>query len=156
MAVPTFTTAAPDIGDNDNTSLKKILFSEFPSSVATALASAARTAQTDSAVIDARHYSGIAVFLVVTAASGTGGVSLQVVASDPVSGQGRTIGASTVASTATGPHVLILRNGSMSHNNPAFSGASGSHPGIPPRFFIRATHADGSSYTYSVTYQLLP
>lgn len=156
MAVPTFTTAAPDIGDNDNTSLKKLLFSEFPSAVATALSSAARTVQTDSAVIDARHYSGIMVWLYCSAASGTGGIAVQVIASDPTTAQGRNIQAFTTSSTSTGSHALLLRNGSMATNNAAFVGGVSIHPGLPPKFFLRVTHADASSYTYSVQYQLLP
>jgi hypothetical protein len=149
-------TVSPQIEDNPLATLKRIAAAGIPAAVATALASAARTSQTDSVVIDARHYSGIMVWLYCSASSGTGGISVQVIASDPTTAQGRNIQAFTTSSTSTGSHALLLRNGSMATNNSAFVGGVSTHPGLPPKFFLRVPHADASSYTYSVQYQLLP
>src|SRR5579871_3766078 len=68
----------------------------------TLLASAARTATTNSAPQTNQNARGVLVYLNVTAASGTGGLRLAVQAQDPVSGNYININLLPTAVTATG------------------------------------------------------
>ena len=114
----------------------------------TALASAARTATTSSADITNYNGRGVMVFLNVTAASGTGGLTLTIQAKDPVSGNYFNLNANPSAVTSTG-------NGTVYIVYPSTLTAAGnvtqSTQAVLPRTFrITVTHGDASSYTYSV------
>lgn len=117
---------------------------------ATALASAARTATTNSSDITNHNAVGILVFLNVTVASGTGGLQVQVMAKDPVSGSYFALNAAPTAVTGTGLKLYVVDPGSSGGNATQATEAS-----LPRTFRITVTHGDGSSYTYSVGYALV-
>lgn len=125
-------------------------------STGTLLASAARTATTTSALtLDTTGYDTITLMLSITAASGTGGLTLRLEMQDPVSGIWMGLGADTTARTTTnqlgfqfGPGSPGTQTGistfSTLFKQCAFTG--------PIR--VTVAHGDASSYTYAVTYSL--
>ncbi len=122
----------------------------------TLLASAARTASTSTASFDASGFRTLVLFLNISAASGTGGLRLFVEYQDPISGLWRTpivVPSSAVTSIQLVPVCVGPGLGSLS------SGASvsaGGIVGLPLSSAMRITvsHSDGSSYTYSLGYEL--
>lgn len=124
----------------------------------TLLASAARTANTASAAFDGSGYKGILVFLNVSAASGTGGLNIQIQYLDPVTGTWmngpyapnapKTIIGGFVA--MFGPGVSVGTNANL---NSSLSGDRGILMGANMR--VTVLHSDASSYTYSVGYELV-
>ncbi len=115
---------------------------------ATALASAARTSSTNSA--DQVNYNGrgVQVVLDVTAASGTGGLTVRIQGKDPVTGKYYNLNAAPTAITATGTYVYTLSPG---ESNAASGDVQQRTAGALPRTWrVSVTHGDGSSYTYSV------
>jgi hypothetical protein len=118
----------------------------------TALSSAARTATTSSA--DQTNYNarGLAVFLNVTAASGSGGLQVRVQGKDPVSGNYFNLNAAPTAITATGQYAYALYPGAATA---AGDVQQTTQQVLPRTFRITVTHGDGSSYTYSVGYSLI-
>lgn len=109
----------------------------------TLLASAARTVQTNSA--DQTNYSakGLHVQLNVTAASGTGGLTVVVQGKDPVSGTYYDILVGT-AIIATGITILKVYPGIVASANAAASDI------LPRTWRVQVRVGDASSYTYSV------
>jgi hypothetical protein len=116
---------------------------------ATALTSAARTSQTVSANLTNYNATGLAVFIDVTVASGTGGLTIVVQGIDPISGTAVTIFTASAALTTTGTRMYTLYPGITVGGNQAQSSV------IPRTFRILVNHGDASSYTYSVGYSLL-
>lgn len=119
----------------------------------TALASAARTAYVISADIINYNGRGILIFLNVTAASGTGGLQVRLMAKDPVSGTYFAMAATPTAVTATGKNAYVFYPGSS-------AGAAGNVAQnvsivMPRTIAIEVIHGDGTSYTYSVGYSII-
>ena len=114
-------------------------------------ASAARTtAQTGSTMINAENAKGILVHLDVTAASGTGGLTLAVKGIDPVSGNATALLTAGAAVTATGTKSYLLYPGASGGSvTTAVSGA------LPYKYRVDVAVGDASSNTYSVGYTLL-
>lgn len=119
------------------------------------LPSAARTALVadlipDENVADAQ---GIIVFLVVTAASGTGGLTVSLKALPP-GGQsgGVPFAAASAAIIATGTTALVVYPGVATAASPFTT----INTILPPRFSLNVAVGDASSYTYSLAAFLLP
>jgi hypothetical protein len=120
----------------------------------TALALAARTTATNSADLTNGNHRGVLAFLNVTAASGTGGLTLSVKGKDPVSGSYAALVTATAAVTATG--LYVYGAGAGWPNGASFEGVTLSRPVPPPRTFrVEIAVGDASSYTYSVGYALV-
>ena len=116
----------------------------------TLLASAARTATTDSPVQMNQNARGVVLFLRVTAASGSGGLVARIVGFDPTTGQSVILHPDPTAITAVGVYGYELSPG-------AAGGTAG--PGrvnqrtagnLPHSWMAQVFHGDGSSYTYSL------
>ena len=107
----------------------------------TILASAARTADSDTQV----SHSGIGgkIIIDVTATAATPSVVFTVQGIDPASGKAFTILASA-AKTGTGTTVLTIHPFATASANVAVNDF------LPENFNINANHADGDSITYSV------
>jgi hypothetical protein len=123
----------------------------------TALASAARTALTDSPTFYNPGCRGIFIWLVITVASGTGGLTVKVLVRDPVSGSPPAAFTAGAAILAVGTYAYELCPGA---STPGTAGTllvntrvAGSLP--PERFIIEIGVGDASSYTYSVGAMLL-
>lgn len=115
----------------------------------TALASAARTATTHSPDITNPNGKGVIAYLNVTAASGTGGLTLRYAFRDPLSGVYANVNAAPTPVTAVGGFVYVLYPGATGGGTQVTGGPA------PRTFRISVFAADGSSYTYSVSYCLL-
>jgi hypothetical protein len=119
--------------------------------------SAARTATTTSSTFEnTLGTRGIALYLNVSAASGTGGLTLGLQWRDPVSQAWTTIWSAAAAVTATTstPKVYML---SPDQGGTAASGFTEVKYAVVPRFWrVVVTAGDSSSYTYSVGATLLP
>lgn len=116
----------------------------------TALASATRTATANSADIINYNGRGVTIYLNVTAASGTGGLTVNIQAKDPVTGSYFTVYAAAAA---------VITTGLRAYN--AYPGAAGSgnytnavNFQIPRTFRIGVTVGDSTSYTYSIGYAI--
>ena len=123
----------------------------------TALASAARTASTNSA--DQLNYNakGLIAVLDITAASGTGGLQLVVQGKDPISGNYAQLTVTPTAILAAGTYAYELHPGSSTAAPGAGNGllqvrTAGA---LPRTYRIRVIHGDASSYTYSVGLQTI-
>lgn len=117
----------------------------------TGLASAARTSTTTTGDITNHNARGIIVYLNVTAASGTGGLQVQVFAKSK-NGIFKAINTlpTAVTSNATLTYGFYCAAGSSAYNFNQMNG------GVLPRtFYIQVTHGDASSYTYSLDYDLV-
>lgn len=114
------------------------------------LASALRTATTESADLTNYNAKGALIFLNVTAASGTGGLQVRFQYKDPASGQYQYMNAAPTAITATGLAVYGLYPASLANGNQM------TNQFLPRTWRIQVQHGDGSNYTYSVDAALLP
>lgn len=120
------------------------------------LSSAARTAAVTSASQTVRRNTrqrGVLVLLDVTAASGTGGLTLSVNYVDPVSGKTVAIATASAAVTATGSKTYIVYPGAV------ITGGSVTQAiqlPLPSHWNVSVAVGDTSSYTYSVSACLLP
>lgn len=112
----------------------------------TLLSSAARTATTASADVNSVNLRGITVVLNVTAASGTGGLTLKIQGKDPLSGNYVDLLSATTPVTAVGTYTYVVYPGA------SLAGGVIQVSSLPlPRIFrVQVVHGDGSSYTYSV------
>lgn len=111
--------------------------------------SAARTTAISDVIpnIPLSNAVGILVWVVVTAASGTGGLTVSVKALPPnATTGGTTIGAAAAAVIANGATNLMIYpgGGAASTYTTAVSNT------IPPRISINVAVGDASSYTYSI------
>ncbi len=123
-------------------------------STGTALASAARTATTTSAAITNNNFTKLRVYINVTAASGTGGLQLQLLAKDPVTAAYNAMHSAQPATpiVATGEYYFDYAPSAGA----AAGGASAVFSIFPPSSLeTRIVHGDASSYTYSVAYELI-
>lgn len=111
-----------------------------------------KTATWTSPTYEAKTEAGILVVLDVTAASGTGGLTLRINAHDQASSQAVALNAAPTAVTGTGTTSYALYPfGAVAGN---VTQATSFY--LPRMFSITVTHGDSSSYTYSVGYCLLP
>jgi len=118
----------------------------------TLLASAARTATTLSANQINYNGKGVIFTLNITAASGTGGLTIVLHGVDPISGLNYDLNTAAAAITAQGEYAFVF-----------YPGASGTSTYIkqtnsivlPRTWNIGVGAGDSSSYTYSVGYQLI-
>lgn len=104
-----------------------------------------------SAVFDNNCYRGVILYLNITAASGTGGLQPILVATDPVSGVSVNIATIGTAKTATGLIIYtIYPTASLS------TGSGGTLPfPLPNNWSIKVNPGDSTSYTYSLSADLL-
>lgn len=125
---------------------------------AEALASATRTATVTTVTMTNHGGRGILVMLNITAASGTGGLRMRVLARDG-GGASYILAEQDVADfTATGQFAMELYPGASSA--PDAAAASGwvverKAGSVPRSFAMQIRHGDASSYTYSVDYMLI-
>ncbi len=116
------------------------------------LASAARTASTDSAVQTNHNARGILLTLDVTAVSGTGGLTVRVHSVDPVTGKQTTVMLANAARTAVQTVSYLLYPGAATAQGDLVQVNS---VALPRKFVVRVSHGDGSSYTYSLGFALI-
>lgn len=122
----------------------------------TLLASSVRTVTTTSP--DQTNYNarGVIVYLNISLASGTGGLSVRIWGKDPVTGSGVVLNAAPTAITATGIYGYVLYPGIGAAAAAGNGGMNQVTSEVLPRtWFVQVTHGDGSSYTYSVGYALI-
>lgn len=117
-------------------------------STVTVFASAARTATENSAVFDNFGARGVHVIIDVTAASATPSVVFTIQGWSGVGDDYYDLLASA-AITGTGTTVLKVFPGATAAANAAANDC------LPPRWRVRAVHADADSITYSVAANLL-
>jgi hypothetical protein len=113
----------------------------------TLLASAARTATASSPDQPNHNATSVIVYFNVTVASGTGGVQPIIQYKDPVSGNYVN---ALVGPSRTTPGMVMLRIAPG-----LVAGTNAENLPIPRTWRLQVTHADGSSYTYSVGYVLI-
>lgn len=116
----------------------------------TLLASAARTATATSPTMTNYNAKGVRITLNVTAASGTGGLTLVVFAVDSVSGNGKTINASPSAVTATGTTTYVIYPSALASADTQTTEAP-----LSRSWYAEIAAGDSSSYTYSLGYALI-
>lgn len=155
---PTFTTLVAELGDTIGRTLQKLLNATVngrPTSSGTALASATRSATTLSSNIPCAGFRGIIVYLDVTAASGTGGLTVRLFGRNPITTNIATVAAVTTAATTSGLRIYLFAPGAGSVNGATVAwGAAG--VALGSEFAIQVLHGDASNYTYQVNYELIP
>lgn len=152
MADVSFASFIPQTEDSERILLARL---RPPCISGTALASAARTASTLSANISTRGARGIIVYLNVTAASGTGGLTPRLFGVDPLS--------SNVATSATASSAVTTVGLRVYHFGPGCGGANAGTAAwgsvgvmLGALAAVQVLHGDASSYTYSLSYELIP
>ncbi|MHB1701502.1 MAG: hypothetical protein ACYCSN_15490 [Acidobacteriaceae bacterium] len=105
----------------------------------TLLASAARTATTNSPTQTKYNGSALVIFVNVTVASGTGGITPKISVIDPASGSSFDIWAASAAITTTGLNVYEVFPAAVTANNLV----------VPRTWGFTMSASDSSSYTYS-------
>jgi hypothetical protein len=156
---PTFSTLAAELGDSIGRTMQKVLESiraQTVRTVGTALASAARTVTTLSSNVSLRNEKAVLVHLNVSAASGTGGLTLRLVAVDPVTGASSGYATLTGTITTVGHRTLAVGIGAGAATGAAVVSSGGVGLPCPTTWAVQVIHADASSYTYSVCYELIP
>ena len=116
------------------------------------LASAARVATTIAPNQINHNAKGVMVFLRVTAASGTGGLQINIAAIDPITGLAFDLHNFPTAITTISSNTYVLYPGAT--NTGASLRAAYATP-LPRNWRISVIHGDGSSYTYSLAYALI-
>lgn len=111
-----------------------------------------RSTSYTSPTYEAKTEAGILVVLDVTAASGTGGLTLRINAHDQASSQAVPLNAAPTAVTAIGTTSYAL----YPFGAVAGGVTQATEFYLPRQFSITVTHGDSSNYTYSVGYCLLP
>lgn len=126
----------------------------------TLLISAARTASTTTQTITPLNCSGVVAYLNCTAASGTGGLVCRLEGFDAVSGNSIGLAQSTQAVVAVGYCAYVFGRGAGSLSQAGYPGIGKGCivglPGLPAIMRFSIAHLDGSSYTYSLGYELIP
>jgi len=117
------------------------------------LESAARTTtQTVASPFDNRWHRGLMLILRISVASGTGGLSVKIRAIDPISAQAVELLADGTPIVATGTYGFVLhpdRGAASGGVRVAIAGQ------LPMEFDVQVVAGDGSSYTYSLSGELL-
>jgi hypothetical protein len=142
-----FTSRFPDSADSERQLLARNMAARVSSTV---LASAARTATTTTANLRGNGFEKLLIHINVTAASGTGGLTLRVVAVDPITGASSGYCALTGAMTAIGHRTLAIGPGFGAVSGASVVSAGAIGLPLPDTFQIQVLHGDASSYTYSV------
>lgn len=117
------------------------------------LESALRTATQTVAGFKPIGKRGLQLILRVSAASGTGGLTVKIRATDLISGEAVELLADAAPIIATGTFAFVLHpdRGAAAHGvRIAVAGQ------IPRDWDVQVVHGDASSYTYSVSGELLP
>lgn len=119
------------------------------------LASAARTVNTTTGILDMGCCTGLLIYLNISSASGTGGLQLNYLPVDPSDGVTQVTAFSMGAVKLTAGLVVIqLARGARDNISHSV------HPSLPivvSRLFrLQIIHADASSYTYQVSMVRLP
>ena len=119
----------------------------------TLLASAARTSDPAVTAQTGNQFPGLLLVLDVTAASGTGGLTLSVRGYDPVGGSNTfTLLTDPNLILATGTYAFLICPGAGA----AANGVRVSEAfAMPQKWDVAIVHGDGSSYTYSLAALLL-
>ena len=118
-----------------------------------ALLLATRTAYTQSSTIIADGFKGVHWWIDVTAASGTGGLTMQLITIDPIR---NTILGGFIFHTAI--NSVILASGFIypgARENQTNNIIASLPLIVPPRFRFSIIHADASNYTYSLNYAFI-
>lgn len=105
-----------------------------------------------SAPIQNQTFKGIIVFLHVQAASGTGGIKVFVQSINPLDNTTGTIFLATANVTAASGQNYVY----TIYPGITVGGTQGYNSVLSSNFAVGTIVADGSSYTYSVAYELLP
>lgn len=148
-----YLSARPIAADNASASTTRVAASLLAVE-GVALASAARTSSVQSSDIIVPGHRGIALYLSVTTASGTGGLSVTVQGKDPLSG--------LYANINTPPPAIIAATGATPAYYLIALGASGgaavqaTSAEIPRTIRVNVTAGDATNYVYGVGYALLP
>lgn len=123
----------------------------------TLLASAARTATTNSAdqnnVDENTNVRGVLVTLDVTAATATPTITLKIQAKDPASGKYEDLLSASAGVTATGTHSYLVYPGAGTASGDVTQVAG--FP-LPATWRVSVVHSDSDSITYTVGAMLLP
>ena len=113
------------------------------------LPSASRTATTVSGLIDNPFAKGVFIFLNITVASGTGGLTVSLQAVDPASGVAMTLTSLPDSPiVAIGAYVLVFYPGASEGSD------SGTGP-VSRTLKFQVNHQDDSVYTYSLGISLV-
>lgn len=154
----TLATLTPQVGDSTQQLLARLVMGAYRRSnvQAPGLASAARTATTQSTDISAIGFGGIIVNLIVTAASGTGGLTIRVRYKDSVTTNYYSLSQSSVSVTSVGGWVYQHGPGTGTTVTATLGNAGSAAGYLTDTIRIEIIHADASSYTYSVNYVLVP
>jgi len=122
----------------------------------TLLASAARTTSTSSPFQTNYNAAGVFVVLNVTAASGTGGLTVKIWARDTYSSTSIQLNPDPTAITAIGRYGYMLYPGASASGIAGAGWVNQFIPAALPRtWYVEVRHGDTSSYTYSVSYALM-
>lgn len=122
------------------------------------LASAARTSTTTSTPVDWAKARGVLLYINITAASGTGGLSVFPEYQDPVSLAWNRLWnypATAARLTSNGLYLAVVGDGYGVQSGGVIQGGFVSAP-LGSVMRITVNHGDASSYTYSVGYELIP
>lgn len=149
------TSRLPDSADSERLLLARLLAGPVSG---VGLTSAARTFSTITSDILTRGFRGIVAYLNVTAVPGAGGIRLKIIFKDPVSGQIKGLWQGSTNVTTTGLHVLVIYPGAGSVSQATASGTTNVVVGmpIPSTVQVQVEHTTADSYTYSLSWELLP
>lgn len=144
----TFTERRPVTGEQEQTLLAKIADHRRTLS-AIALTPAARTAVTSSSAITNHDCAGVIIWLALTAV-GTGNMTICL---DAITANGDIFTfAQTAVITTTGNYALLVYPGAGN----AAAGFTGIPFACPRQFRVTIWKSDGSAWTYSASYDLIP
>lgn len=115
------------------------------------LESAARTATTVTQQQQDAAMRSVRLYLNVTAASGTGGLTLAIRGRDKASSDAAAIAKDTTAITATGLYVFELAPGIAAADSQRRLALAAL---LPVVWDVQIAHGDGSNYTYSLSAEL--
>jgi hypothetical protein len=149
-------TLLPQIEDGSLAVLKRMASQNSMRAAVASLGLAARTATTSGSTISVQSSRGIALFLNITAASGTGGLNIGVSAIFPDGSSNQTLAFTPTVLTTVERAVLILYPGAgLFIRASGRTSASEYNVRVPGTIRPFIQHSDASSYTYSLEYQLL-
>lgn len=115
------------------------------------LSNSARTSTTVSQTFQNFKYRGIIIYLDVTAASGTGGLQIQIRTTDPQNNDTYQLNATPVAVTGITRNLYVLYPGAAGTQG---SITQSTNAPLPRNWYIQIVHGDSTSYTYSLSYSL--
>jgi len=113
----------------------------------TVLASAARTANTDSADLVNFNTTGVMIILDITVDAVSVGLTLSILMKDPVSGKDVTFWTAAAAATGVGTDIYLIYPGVIAAD---FNGTEAVSIALPRTWVLRVTTADADEATYSV------